>query len=234
MNAGVAAHQQRSAAKTAKLPADKPASPVIAAPPATPIAPQIRKPDAATPPSTDDDAMESLFSGVSKSGPDEAERKASRLAELGFHHSINTTAPADKPAVPAAPRSNTAELNAILERIDQFLADEPKDGSASSADTAKAATPTAAPITPATSATPTAPGTTTPPPERKTELMPASDAPAVTPVALEQKPAPAPTAPDQSAKPESQKTTPLWARPDAVDDDVAKKDQEDNGQQRLF
>lgn len=195
VNAGLAAHQQRGLAKTAKLPAaDRPATPAIPSP-AIPVA---KPPSAPAKPADDDDAMNTLFAGVAK--PDaspaaEAERKVSRLQELGFHHSINPSDPTAKAANPTAPRSNTAELNSILERIDQFLADEPKDGT-------KAEAPPAKPVETVDT-------------QAKTEPL----------VAV--KPA--------DARPDQQKTTPLWARPDAVDEDVTKGEKPAEGeQQRLF
>lgn len=204
VNAGLAAHQQRGLAKTAKLPAatDRPATPAV--PPTAVPAPT----PAPAKPSDDDDAMNTLFAGVAK--PDatpaaEAERKVSRLQELGFHHSINPSDPTSKPASPTAPRSNTAELNSILERIDQFLADEPKDGSKEGSKAEAPAAPASAPPKP------TEPVDT----QAKTEPMIAA------------KPA--------EAKTDQQKTTPLWARPDAVDEDVTQLDKPAEGeQQRLF
>lgn len=193
VNPGLAAHQQRALAKTAKLPPATPAAPV-APPKAIPAAKPV----------DDDEAMNTLFAGVAKTAPtpaEDAERKVSRLQELGFHHSISPSDPKAASANPVAPRTNTAELNSILERIDQFLADEPKD-------TAKPTVPVAAP---AAAHKPSDAVDT----QAKTEPMVATKA--------------------AETKPEQQKTTPLWARPDAVDEDVTASDKPAEGeQQRLF
>lgn len=239
LDVGAAAHQQRGVAKTAKMPlGERPTTPVVTAALPTPALAAIVKKATAPPavPNDDDEAMDSLFSsvtsganpganpgtssGTSKSALplDDAARKVSRLEELGFHHSISSSDAAATPA-PVVGRSNTAELNSILERIDQFLADEPKDAAAKPAGSE---IPTAAlGKSPISSVQP------------KTEMLPSSEAITYKPAALEQKPIEPSKAPDTTS--EAPKTTPLWARPDAVDDDLTKADKLTPGeQQRLF
>jgi hypothetical protein len=225
LEAGAAAHQQRGAAKTAKLP-------VIGG---------EQTPAVATD-KDDDEAMQTLFANVpvdKKSAPEvsndpgtEAARKASRMAELGFHHSINPNAPAASAApsaaatlmptdaAPTAPRSNTAELNAILERIDQFLAEDPKES--------------AKPVTAETGA---ADKTEAVAQTTKAEMMPATVVVHSTPNSAPLEPKPAaeavPAAPAETPA-ISTKTTPLWARADAVDEDVSKPEDKPGEQQRLF
>lgn len=106
--AGQQEYQQRGQAKTIKV-APPSARPVPPAPPAPPVAAE---------------AVE----------PAEAQRRAQRLGELGFH----TTAPAEKAQTaavgdqPATVRTQTAELDDILSRIDKVLAENPVMATATS------------------------------------------------------------------------------------------------------
>ncbi len=147
LDAGLTGHQKAGAAKTVKLPVSPPKptdSPLTAKKPTT----------GDTASDSDADALEGLFgkrdepSTPSESPSVAVRRKASRMEELGFHHGIATdltkaeskpatpvvtaTTPAAPPATPASPailpdgtpRSSTAELTSILERIDKFLAED--------------------------------------------------------------------------------------------------------------
>ncbi len=154
LDSGVASHQKAAAAKTVKLPISpskgtdgQPATEAMSsAPPATPVV--TSKPRISTggtsvvegkPSDADAAALDSLFGNSGKADAPEVspglpgetktgaiKRKASRLGELGFHHSIepDDTESGSKPAIGAAPRSSTAELTSILERIDKFLAED--------------------------------------------------------------------------------------------------------------
>lgn len=252
LDTGVAGHQKAAAAKTVKLPIapskgtdGKPGTEALpSSPPAPPVA--TSKPRISTggtsvvegkPSDADAAALDSLFGNSGKAdGPDVAtglpgetktgaiKRKASRLGELGFHHSIqpDDTVSGSKPAVTAAPRSSTAELTSILERIDKFLAE----------DTPPKATEALKPVDATKAAGPVAPTVVTTAPadqaQVKTEPIPA--------------PAPATEAMTNNAaeKPEAtKKTQPLWARTDAQDEDVkpaagGEEKKPDEGQQRLF
>jgi hypothetical protein len=114
-------HQRRAAAPTVKV-----------------AGAEAPKPQAK--PSSDDQAMADLFSGVEKKPEPGKEQtkdhldKASRIEEMGFHPgskpqegtgriAAEPAPAAAKPEVPAAPRSQTAELDDILKRIDAVLAD---------------------------------------------------------------------------------------------------------------
>jgi hypothetical protein len=261
IDAGLSGHQKAGAAKTVKLPAvppkptDAPGNRVASAKPST----DLPRDDGEA------EAMDGLF-GKRDEPPAETathaiRRKASRLQELGFHHSIasdqvpsappapgvnqDLAAPAapapmfTTPGSPAAPRSSTAELTSILERIDKFLAE----------DTPSKPSPTvaAAPASPPSVATTTmmkivddrpqvleaAPAVTAPAAVAKPDAD--ADAPAAKNAA--ETPPAAPAAP---AKPDpNKKTQPMWARPDAMDEDVDKGKDGGNGksgeeQQRLF
>lgn len=255
IRAGISGHQKAGAAKTVKLPVTptKPTdSPASGKKPATDLLSGNVAAD------SEAEAMDGLFgkrdepAEVSSETPSVAlRRKASRMEELGFHYGIaSDKLPADKP-MPAdaaksdvastlpdsapilpdgAPRSSTAELTSILERIDKFLAED----------------------------TPSKPAGTLPVHASTTAMMKTvslEDVPAAIPVpsAADQtaKPTeamakPAETKPDHvttapTAKPDpNKKTQPMWARPDAMDEDVEtpkKNDLPDAGkgdQQRLF
>lgn len=147
LDAGIAGHQQRGVAKTAKIPLTPSAPP--AAPP-RPAAPPAAKASEPLAPSTEDEqAMVGLFGAPKRevtsatATADQAavkektgaqHRTASRLEQLGFHQGTDA-GDAAKPIVPnAPPRTQTAELTNILERIDKFLAeDQPADAAAAPA-----------------------------------------------------------------------------------------------------
>ena len=241
---GAAESQKAGAAKTVKLPAVPPrstdgraVSDSIAA-----LAPTIRadKPkttggDAAaeTTPAkdADEEALQGLFGGdapPTETNTGAIRRKASRLEELGFHHGIafdpqpGDAAKMTPAAPPAAPRSSTAELTSILERIDKFLAEDTtpaKPAETKPADT----TPALEPVKPAETVAAASVAAKAP----ETPKPPTAAAPA------EAKPA--------ADKPDpNRKTQPLWARSDAQDEDLdptkdnGKDGKTGEGQQRLF
>jgi hypothetical protein len=242
LDQGAAGHQQRGAAKTVKIPVapakgtDGSAPTDIMPPPARvePPRPTTASGQAAPakPASDDDQALDSLFAGAKAEAagvPGESKtgairRKASRMEELGFHPGIHPEAapPAGEPPKPIEPpRSQTAELTSILERIDKFLAEDQPAKPA----TDKIEKP-AAPAAPA----PAAPPAPVPAAKQATPLpaVPETVKPA----------APAAEKPDPNKK-----TQPLWAQPDAMDEDADKAAKSkpgepdkpaDNGQQRLF
>jgi hypothetical protein len=263
LDAGVAGHQKAGAAKTVKLPAapGKPTdSPLTAKKPTTGADTAIdseadaleglfgKRDEPSTP---------------SESPSVAVRRKASRMEELGFHHGIAiekqkaetkpmpavapgaaipaatpVAAPESTPILPdgsATPRSSTAELTSILERIDKFLAE----------DTPAKPVPT---LPPANTANTTVVKTVTEDDLLKAidapaaaETKPAAAEPAASPVTdaaakgTEAMPKPAEPA---AAKPDpNKKTQPMWARADAQDEDIdaPKSDEKKpDGQQRLF
>ena len=255
IRAGISGHQKAGAAKTVKLPVTptKPTdSPASGKKPATDLLGGSVAAD------SESEAMDGLFgkrdepSAASSETPSVAlRRKASRMEELGFHYGIaSDKLPADKakpadaaisdaastlpgsaPILPdGAPRSSTAELTSILERIDKFLAEDTPSKPAATL-----------PVQTATTAV------------MKTENL--EDVPAAIPVpspaeqtakATEAMAKPAEAKPDQvttapMAKPDpNKKTQPMWARPDAMDEDVEAPKKNDSpdaskgDQQRLF
>ena len=76
---------------------------------------------------TDDEAdRDELFAGLKPTdGGDDAAAKVKRLQELGFHHSIEAKTPVVEPLAnqPPKPRTQTAELDDILKRIDKVLSE---------------------------------------------------------------------------------------------------------------
>jgi hypothetical protein len=139
-----------------------------------------------------------------------------------------TAAPTPPEILPGgtAPRSSTAELTSILERIDKFLAEDTPAKPAATLPPSKTATTAvvktvsdeeAAKSTAA--AQPTAPAIAdSKPADKATEAMPKVDA--------------APAKPDPNKK-----TQPMWARADAQDEDIdagLKDEKKPDGQQRLF
>ena len=247
LDSGVVGHQKAAAAKTVKLPSvppkgtdGQPATEAMSSPP--PAIPVVTsKPRISTggtsvvegkPSDADAAALDSLFGNSGKADAPDAplgipgetktgaiKRKASRLGELGFHHSIepDDTESGSKPAIGAAPRSSTAELTSILERIDKFLAE----------DTPPKATESLKPLDstkPETAATPTPVKAPKPVDQAQVKTEPVK--------AAADKPDP------------TKKTQPLWARTDAQDEDVKPSaggddkggddKKPDAGQQRLF
>ncbi|MBA2479859.1 MAG: hypothetical protein H0V44_04285 [Planctomycetes bacterium] len=146
IEAGKAEHHLRSAAATAKLQPitdggakAKPTESLKAVPPPPPTPEQLKlaeqklpsSPRPTTTSGDDNDAMEGLFASL-KPTPEASTnpgtgviKKANRLEELGFHHEIQSDRLPASPAEPPKPRSQTAELDDILKRIDQVLADNP-------------------------------------------------------------------------------------------------------------
>jgi hypothetical protein len=241
LDAGLSGHQKAGSAKTVKLPAtpSKPTDSPLTAKKTTTGGDAVGDSDA--------DAMEGLFGKrdepiIPSETPSVAlRRKASRMEELGFHHGILTdqlptdlskipaaipvapTAPAtpaaaSTPIIPGsdgAPRSSTAELTSILERIDKFLAEDTPSK------------PTAT-VPPAQSATTAVVKTVS-----EADAVKAADSSAKATEAMAKADDKAP-----AAKPDpNKKTQPMWARPDAQDEDIEapKGDKKPEGdQQRLF
>lgn len=269
LESGVAGHQKAAAAKTVKIPlvpgkgTDGQPGTDAGTPPPPPAAPVVSgKPRISTggtsvvegkPSDADAAALDSLFGKADPATPPSGlpgetktgaiRRKASRLEELGFHHSIEPDATdagnaGGKPAMPsAAPRSSTAELTSILERIDKFLAEDTPPKATDALKPADAAKPEGAPAPSAEPAKPAAPAPS--PAQAKTEPIPVKSVTPTVGAPVAEKPDP------------NKKTQPLWARADAQDEDVkpaapatpAAKDEgaqseddkkADEGQQRLF
>ena len=265
LDAGLSGHQKAGSAKTVKLPATPSKatdSPMVGRKPTTDLP---RKDGGKEGADTEADAMDGLFGKRDEpAGPSETpsvalRRKASRMEELGFHHGIANMPIEGKPGAPGSaatpvtapvpaspailpdgtPRSSTAELTSILERIDKFLAEDTpakpvptlpnvattalvksvSDAEAHAAHAKSASTEVMKPVEPAAPADATAKSH-----EKGTEAMPRSD--------------------DSGSKPAvkpdpTKKTQPMWARADAMDDDIdaPPKDEKKPGegdQQRLF
>jgi hypothetical protein len=267
LGAGLSGHQKAGAAKTVKMPV------------ATPKPTDLPLPSADKNKDLINEEMDGLFgtreveeSSESSSGLRAGEtqtgainRKASRLLELGFHHSIPSDDVSDKPKVkteakteqptgtpatlapalpaaktlptsapatgtPEAPRSSTAELTNILERIDKFLAeDTPSSATLLVKDTGPAETGTTADKTDLMQAI----DIPIPPKSPKTDTTKAilhkvsnttddefDDEEKLDEVKLddekdeEQKT-------DDTPSFKQKKTQPMWARPDVTDDDLA-------------
>jgi hypothetical protein len=140
IEAGMVEHQVRSSAPTAKLstqpPGDK-VRPTEGLGQGNRSTAEIEIGDVA-----DSDAKDDLFSGLKTEEPTgtreatPAMHRSERMQEIGFHHPIEsekvmpaTTPPpmaeSAPPAVVPKGRTQTAELDDILKRIDQVLADNP-------------------------------------------------------------------------------------------------------------
>ncbi len=250
LDAGVSGHQKAGAAKTVKLPATptKPTdSPMVGRKPTTDL--PRGKDLAAGSADSEADAIDGLFGKrddpiVPSETPSVAlRRKASRMEELGFHHGIVTDklpdgktaagtptapAPASAPILPdGTPRSSTAELTSILERIDKFLAE----------DTPAKPTPTLPSKTATTSLIKAISDDTT---ANVESLKPAEPAPSADPAAKATEAMAKVDEPAKPAKPDpNKKTQPMWARADAMDDDIDappkdEKKPDVGDQQRLF
>jgi hypothetical protein len=128
--------------------------------------------------------------------------------------------PADTSVIPggnAVPRSSTAELTSILERIDKFLAEDTPATPSPTQPGKPATTTISKPAAPAGAALEPAKPASDAQPQKATEAMPKA----------ESKPDP------------NKKTQPMWARADAQDEDIdepPKKDTKpgEGDQQRLF
>lgn len=265
LDAGVTGHQKAGSAKTVKLPAapGKPTdSPLTAKKPTTggdseadALDSLFGKRDDPAPSETPSVAVRRKASRMEELGfhhgiaidSTKAEAKpAIPLTPVITTPGVTTpTAPVEPAAVPtsapilpdgsATPRSSTAELTSILERIDKFLAeDTPPKPSATLQPTKTETTTVVKTVTEDNllKGDDIAPSPTNQP----DATAPATDAvPAPAASSTEQMPKPADTAP---AKPDpTKKTQPMWARPDAQDEDVdaAKGDEKKpDGQQRLF
>ncbi len=119
------------------------------------------------PSAKDDDEVGALFAGLDdRLSPKDAHTRASRLEELGFHHSI----PSDAPSAPAKPTETAGakastpteaapQLDDILARLDRVLGDEPTAPAPIPAPGATTATPA-----PPTALTPSAAAVSAPPP----------------------------------------------------------------------
>ncbi|GEM_PF-6673526 len=170
---GVAGHQRAGAAKTVKLPVTTPRGPETpasargdASPPASGSRIEVKtgpghETTAIKLPTQEEAQPHPAPAGDTGRGPESKTgllRKASRMEELGFHTGIQ---PDQAPSAPAAtdahkpteiPRSQTAELTSILERIDKFLAEDqpaPSSEPAKPSEAASAPAPTPAPSQPA-------------------------------------------------------------------------------------
>lgn len=244
LDAGLTGHQKAGAAKTVKLPAtptkptDAPTTRKPGTEPPKPVDSEAEAMDGLF-------GKRDEPKAPSESPSQALRRKASRMEELGFHHGIAAellskvdaktaptpvaqqpvapaapaTAPADTAIIPggnAVPRSSTAELTSILERIDKFLAED----------------------TPATPS-PTQPGAPT-----TTTVNKSGDASAALEPAKPASDATAQKAteamPKAEIKPDpNKKTQPMWARADAQDEDIDEAPKGDKkpgegDQQRLF
>ncbi len=257
LDAGLSGHQKAGSAKTVKLPAapskptDSP-SPIVGRKSSTDLPTSKELAD------SDAEALDGLFGKRDEAIPPSESpsvalrRKASRMEELGFHHGIVTDKlPDGKAAVPSAtpvpaanspqimpdgtPRSSTAELTSILERIDKFLAE----------DTPAKPVPTLPPNIATTTLVKSVSEEEAHAAQRApTEPMPPTDSSgavhAATHSATKGTEAMAKPETTAIAKPDAQKKTqPMWARPDAMDEDVEAKAKDekkpDTGdQQRLF
>jgi hypothetical protein len=202
---GVSGYQRAGAAKTVKLPSAAPKGDSAPGAPPTPAPGErievktgpghdttaIKLPSQGEVPATSAPVSPGAPVAESKTG---LIRKATRMEELGFHPGTNPAADgapaaaATPPGAPGAsdiPRSQTAELTSILERIDKFLAEDQ---------------PAATPATAATTPAPAAPAKAEEPP-REASAAPSTAAPG-----------------GETAL--AKKAPPLWARPDAQDEDV--------------
>ncbi len=219
----VSGYQRAGAAKTVKLPSVPPkadgATPAASAPAASTSspAPSAERIEVKTGPGHDTTAIklpaQDAAAGSAAPAPVQVPesktgliRKATRMEELGFHPGTNPGgegAPAASTATSGAsgaaaaspagtsevPRSQTAELTSILERIDKFLADDQPAGGPPAAKPPAEAAPAAAK-----------------PAETAREARDASAAPT-----------PAPSSGEPAL---AKKVPPLWARPDAQDEDA--------------
>jgi len=247
LDAGLSGHQKAGSAKTVKLPAvpsKATDSPLTAKKPATGDDAEADAMEGLFG-KRDEPAVPNESPSVA------LRRKASRMEELGFHHGIATnqlpvetkdtnkapplmsaapaaapasTAAAAMPIIPGsegAPRSSTAELTSILERIDKFLAEDTPSKPNATQPPSKTATTSVVKVLsesePAKAAEPTATD---------------SSAKATEAIATTEDKASAPKADP------NKKTQPMWARADAQDEDIdAPKDEKKPGegdQQRLF
>lgn len=232
-NEGAAAHHQRGVAPTLKLAAQgaSSASDRLAKKSNTSRPSSISS--ASKPPQSD------RFANVPKSDGSTAtkyDRSLTRLQELGLPTSTGTPHAAGNPS---APRTNTAELNSILERIDRFLEEEPGEIASTSPKPAKpfgfvdvhAKTLVMEDVPASLSPSPTP----SPAPIPAAKAIDPSTAPTETAIYSSSTPT---TTPAAAATPVA-KNTPLWARADAVDEDMTKQDPPhatpiEGEQQRIF
>jgi hypothetical protein len=240
IGAGISSHQKAGSAKTVKLPVATP-NPTDAPSPTTENKDLLSEEmdglfgsrennDA----HKDSDVKTDVIPGESPTSA--IRRKASRLQELGFHHSIpsddvgehsksgakptpplNPPASQATPGTPEAPRSSTAELTSILERIDKFLAEDtpssPAPTLSENKSESKVATTT---VMKSIESTVNAPAAST----DTTKAMSQGDS----------KAAPATASNETNTAPGMRKTQPMWARPDVTDDDLkAEEPRKSNG-----
>jgi hypothetical protein len=235
LDGGAAGHLQRALASTAKMPAQPPEAPKpaasaaapapavpaptpVSAPPAPAAAPATPSPAAAAVPAVPAPVQSPAAPAkpaVTSTGTNVfAKAQATRLEELGFHVGIESDS--TKPA-PAQPRTHTAELSSILDRIDQFLADDPRKVTAADAKPAAPGDTSRAEATPTADIAKTEPLTKTASDPTTAEIEGAKTEP------LTRKAA------------DAKKGPPAWARPDSMDEDVAPKPPTQDGtQQKLF
>ena len=144
IEAGIAEHQVRSSAPTAKLSTQPPGEQRVRPTEGLSSARAGSTANLDVGDATDLEAKDDLFSGLKKEEETAVTREATpalqrseRLQEIGFHHPIESdkalpASPAPPMAAPSVPatsqpkgRTQTAELDDILKRIDQVLADNP-------------------------------------------------------------------------------------------------------------
>jgi len=164
IEAGIAEHQARGSAATAKLPSQAASTRSGTTDNLDiPAAQELDDESHAAATLRDDSfAAQAAAEAAIARGPTTPMERSERLREIGFHHPIETDklpeAPALPPAVPAAtpstpvyeapthiptpkPRTQTAELDDILKRIDKVLSESP----APAGESPKPAPPTAPP-----------------------------------------------------------------------------------------
>lgn len=267
LDAGVSGHQKAGSAKTVKMPVATPKPTDLPSPTAKISADKIDD-------DTTNEEMDGLFGGLvdddlkdEKAPAKEADefvpppgetqtgaikRKASRLQELGFHHSIPSDDLTDKPKTPASPsaattiippvssaaatttppttgtpetpRSSTAELTNILERIDKFLAeDTPSSANAVVNDPQKTEAPEKIEdnSTEVMDVIPDAPDKKSPAYDTTKTLSNNEEGAAKEQVEEKSTNDPEVKKGTDDAVPAMRKTQPMWARPDVTDDDLS-------------
>ena len=165
IEAGIAEHQARGSAATAKLPSQGPSTRSGSTDNLDIPAAQELDEESHAAATVRDDSFSGLPGDAAVArGPTTPMERSERLREIGFHHPIETDKlpdapvlpppmPAVAPSVPAyqapthtptpspKPRTQTAELDDILKRIDKVLSESPAPAS----DAPKPAAPTAPP-----------------------------------------------------------------------------------------
>lgn len=250
LDAGLSGHQKAGSAKTVKLPAaplkqtDSPATRKPATEPPKPADSEAdamdglfgKRDEPVVPSESPSQALRRKASRMEELGFHHgiaAELLTKGDAKPAAPAATPAVAPA-APAIPAAnpaetsvipggnavPRSSTAELTSILERIDKFLAEDTPATPSPTQPGKPATTTISKPVAPAADASPAlepAKPADENPAQKATEAMPKAD-----------------TKPDPNKK-----TQPMWARADAQDEDIDESPKSDKkpgegDQQRLF